>query len=94
MEAEARGVAPTAADMAEDNEDTLKDRMSTLQIQIVDLQASIRQYITKPKAKADALIALRALDETFRQQAKENRNRTTPNVATETVDTMQEHEGE
>ena len=89
MEAEARGVAPTAADMAEDNEDTLKDRMSTLQIQIVDLQASVRQFITKPEAKADSLIALRAIDKMFRQQAKENRNRTTPNVATETVDTMQ-----
>ena len=94
MEAEARGVSPTAADMAEDNEDALKDRMSTLQTQIFDLQASVRQFITKPEARADSLIALRALDETFRQQAKENRNRTTPNVATETVDTMQEHEGE
>ena len=83
-----------AADMAEDEEYTLKDQMDTLQAQIGSLQASVRHYITKSSVKSGALKGLRALSQTFRQQDKQNRNPTTPNVATETVDTMPEHEGE
>ena len=81
-------------DIAEGEECTLEGEMSALRQQILNLQQRANQYLTKEHEKSTSINALRALSKAFRNHDIANRSPPIDNIVTETVDSMQEAEGE